>query len=175
MYTWQHRIWVYIVYAHSVYSTLHIIATILGVRDYRRSFDGWIWFIEHSYTPLGTTSNYRVTAYLHTSQITTAPTTPFSQPSVSLRTVPLQRHLSVEILQLPSLTSLLSGEYSANELSQSAWGRRYYSLRADPTENTASNSSSIVVMGGYLAIARILLTCLSAVTKQRMFLLEIVA
>jgi hypothetical protein len=41
-----------------------------------------------------------------------------------------------------------------------------YSLGADPTENTVSNSSFIVVMGGYLAIARILLTSLPAVTKQ---------
>jgi hypothetical protein len=43
-----------------------------------------------------------------------------------------------------------------------------YSLGADPTENITFNNSSFVVMGGYLAIARILLTCLPAVTKQRL-------
>jgi hypothetical protein len=35
-----------------------------------------------------------------------------------------------------------------------------YSLGADPTENVVSNNSSIVVIGGYQTIARILLTCL---------------
>jgi hypothetical protein len=50
-----------------------------------------------------------------------------------------------------------------------------HSLGADPTENTASNSHSIVVMGDCLAIARISLTCTPAVAKQRMFLLAIVA
>jgi hypothetical protein len=70
-------------------------------------------------------------------------------------------------------TSLLSDEYPASQLSQPAWGPRY-TLGADPTENTASNSCSIV-MGGCLAIPHILLTRLPAVTKQRMFLLAIVA
>jgi hypothetical protein len=50
-----------------------------------------------------------------------------------------------------------------------------YSLGADPTENTASNSPSVVVMGGCLAMDLVLLTCLPAVTKQRMFLLANVA
>jgi hypothetical protein len=43
------------------------------------------------------------------------------------------------------------------------------SLGADPTGNTAFNSSSVAVMGGYLTIARISLTCLPAVSKQHMF------
>jgi hypothetical protein len=60
----------------------------------------------------------------------------------------------------------LSGEYPANERTQPAWGSSLYSLGADPTENTASNSFSIVVIGGCLAITRILLTCLPAATKQ---------
>jgi hypothetical protein len=50
-----------------------------------------------------------------------------------------------------------------------------YSLGADPKENTGSNSCSIVVMGGYLAIILISLTWSPAVTKQRMFLLAITA
>jgi hypothetical protein len=80
----------------------------------------------------------------------------------------------MEILQLPALTLLLSGEYPAPELSQFAPESSLYCLGADPTENTASNSFSIV-MYGCLAIAWISLTCLLAATKQRMFFLAIVA
>jgi hypothetical protein len=50
-----------------------------------------------------------------------------------------------------------------------------YGTEADPTENTAFNSSSIVVMGGCLTLAGILLTCLPAVIKQRKSLLVIIA
>jgi hypothetical protein len=35
-------------------------------------------FIDHLYTPLGTTSNHSATANLHKLQITTVPDTPFS-------------------------------------------------------------------------------------------------
>jgi hypothetical protein len=49
-----------------------------------------------------------------------------------------------------------------------------YSFGTDPSENTASIYPSIIVMGGCLATARISLTCLPAVTKQCMSLLEIV-
>jgi hypothetical protein len=49
-----------------------------------------------------------------------------------------------------------------------------YSGGTDPRENSVCSSSSIVAMGGYLAISRILLAWLPAVTKQRMFLLAIV-
>jgi hypothetical protein len=42
------------------------------VCDYRRGFGLDIEFIDHSYTRLGTTSNYSTTANLHNSQITTA-------------------------------------------------------------------------------------------------------
>jgi precorrin-6B methylase 2 len=48
-------------------------------------------------------------------------------------------------------------------------------MHLNDTENTASNSPTIVVIGGYPAIARILLTCLPTVTKQRIFLFAIVA
>jgi hypothetical protein len=50
-----------------------------------------------------------------------------------------------------------------------------YSPGADSNENTAPSSSSIVVMDGCLATAQILSTFLPAVTKQRMFLLAIIA
>jgi hypothetical protein len=39
-------------------------------------------------------------------------------------------------------------------------GSSLYSLGADPTENTASKNCSIFIVNGYLAIARILFTCL---------------
>jgi hypothetical protein len=53
-------------------------------------------------------------ADLHNLQITTRSV--LSQPAVSPTAVPLQRLLTMEILQLPALTSLLSGEYPATEL-----------------------------------------------------------
>jgi hypothetical protein len=96
------------------------------------------------------------------------------QPAVSSPDVPWQRLLTVEILQLHALTPLLSGEYPATELKSAGLGSSLYSLGADLTENTASNSFYIIVMGGCLAIDRVLLTCFPAVTKQRMFLLAIV-
>jgi hypothetical protein len=82
--------------------------------------------------------------------------------------------------QLPTLnwtltrqptTSLHSTQLNCTQVSL---GFSLYSLGADPTGNTASSNPSIV-MDGFLAIARILLTCLPAVTKQRMFPLAIVA
>jgi hypothetical protein len=54
-----------------------------------------------------------------------------------------------------------------------ALGSSLYRPGADPTENTVHNSS-IVFVGGYLAITCILLACLPAVNKQCMFLLAIV-
>jgi hypothetical protein len=66
-------------------------------------------FIDHWYTPLGSTINYNATANLHNSQITTAPSKPF--PSLLC----LQQPFLVEILRLPALTSLLLGEYPATE------------------------------------------------------------
>jgi hypothetical protein len=55
-----------------------------------------------------------------------------------------------------------------NLVAQSAGlGSSLYSLGEDPTENTASNNPSIVVMDGRLAIAWVSLMCLPAVTKQR--------
>jgi hypothetical protein len=65
-----------------------------------------VWSVEWIYWPLRMTSNYSATANLQNSQITTAPAKPFC--SLWL--------LVMEILQLPALTSLLSGEYPATEL-----------------------------------------------------------
>jgi hypothetical protein len=54
------------------------------------------------YTPLGTRSNYRTIAYLHTLQITTAPAKYFFS-LLSLSADPWQGILTVEILQLHAL------------------------------------------------------------------------
>jgi hypothetical protein len=85
--------------------------------------------------------------------------------------------------QLPILNWTLSLAYQllhftslhSTELPSVGLGFSLHSLGADPTENTASKISSMFVMDGCLAIARISLTCLLAVTKQRMFLFAIVA
>jgi hypothetical protein len=45
--------------------------------NYRRGFILDIGFIDHFYTRLGITSNYRATANLQNSEITTAPAKPF--------------------------------------------------------------------------------------------------
>jgi hypothetical protein len=85
------------------------------------------------------------------------------QPAVSSLAVPWQRLLTLQILQLTVLRSLLSSEYSIAEISQfnsAGLGSPPQSLGADPKENTTSHSFYIVVMGGCLAIVRILLTCL---------------
>jgi hypothetical protein len=50
--------------------------------DYRRGLDWWIGFIDHLYTPLGTATNYSVTANLHN------PHQPFLQPAVASTPVP---------------------------------------------------------------------------------------
>jgi hypothetical protein len=73
------------------------------------------------------------------------------QPAVSSLAVPWQRLLTLEILLLPALRSLLSSEYFATEISQfnsAGLGFSLHSLGVDPTENTASHSFSILLMGG---------------------------
>jgi hypothetical protein len=45
----------------------------MHVCDYRLSLVWWIGFIDHLYTPLGTTSNYSAVANLNTLYITTTP------------------------------------------------------------------------------------------------------
>jgi hypothetical protein len=95
---------------------------------------------------------------------------------VSSTAVPKQQLLTVEILQLPVLTSWLLDEYPTTELTGSQAGGHFmpasysslhrltfnwialnckgsslYSLGADRTENTASNNPSTAVMGSCLA------------------------
>jgi hypothetical protein len=73
-------------------------------------------FPEYLYTPLGTTSNYSAIANLHTLQIATAPPKLF--PAYVFNSRSLATAFTVEILQHPALTSLLSREYPATEHSQ---------------------------------------------------------
>jgi hypothetical protein len=75
----------------------------------------------------------------------------------------------MEILQFPARTSFLSGEYPATELSQcpsAGLGSSLYSLRDGP--NRKHSFQQFFYTGGCLALARILLACLPAVTKQRL-------
>jgi hypothetical protein len=72
-------------------------------------------------------------------------------------------------MELPAnyqLNSLNSSQSQSQIQSQFGLGSLLYSIGEDPTENATSNSFSVVAMGGYLEIARILLTCLLAVTKN---------
>jgi hypothetical protein len=61
-------------------------------------------FINHLYAPLGTTSNYSAIAELHT---TNHYMLSLLQPPVSSTDVPLQRTLTVKLLQLTMLRSNL--------------------------------------------------------------------
>jgi hypothetical protein len=81
---------------------------------------------------------------------------------VSPTALPYQRLQTVEILQLPVFRSSCHSRPCRARLncqpstdSSAGLGFSLYSLGADPTENTASNSPSIVVMGSRVAIARI--------------------
>jgi hypothetical protein len=189
-------------------------------------------FIDHLYTPLGTTSNYSATADLHTLQITTAPAKPFpacyvltsrflattsnsgdssashaqvllSQPPVQNSCQLSKRHPSFQSsTELPTLNQLstvrlvaishqtpsllftaqlstehrtlnwqfwnLTADSQLSQFNSAGLGSSLYSLEVDPTENTTSNSFSILVMGICPAIASILLTCSPSVAKQRL-------
>jgi hypothetical protein len=81
-----------------------------SVCDYRRGMD-WTLHLLTTCTRLGTTSNCSATAYLHNSQITTAPARPFSSLLCLQQSFPSKRLLTVDILQLPALKSSLSSEY----------------------------------------------------------------
>jgi hypothetical protein len=85
------------------------------VFEYRRDVDWWIGFIDHLCTPLGSTSNYSAVANLHTLKITAAPAKP-SRACRVFNSVLCQRLLTLEILHLPALTPLQSGEYPVAEL-----------------------------------------------------------
>jgi hypothetical protein len=84
-----------------------------------------------------------------------------------------RRYCPANIPKLNSHSSTTT--FHSTELHSAGLGSSLYSLGVDPTENTSSNNPSIVVRGGCLARDGILLTCLPNVTKQRIFLLAIVA
>jgi hypothetical protein len=72
---------------------------------------------------------------------------------------PFRRLLRRAELRLKCSKPPPHGVTESNDLGSSS-----YSLGVNPTENTASNSSCIVIMGGCLATAMIFLICLPAVT-----------
>jgi hypothetical protein len=145
--------------------------------DYRQGMDWWMDLLT-TYTHHSELQQITVTLLISAHYSSLLQTISLLQPTVSSTAISWERILTVEILQLLVLRSFLSSEYPANELSQFPWtglGSLVYSPGADLTESTVFDSSSIVAVGGYLVIARILLTCLPAVTKQCMFLLRIIA
>jgi hypothetical protein len=105
------------------------------------TIDG-VWIGEWISWPLGTTSNYSAIANLHNSQITTAPAKLFPACYV-FNSCFLATALTVEIIQLHALTSLLSGEYPANELLSTQLQRHLFSAslaELDLTANPQLNS-----------------------------------
>jgi hypothetical protein len=114
-------------------------------------------FIDHLYTPLTTESNYiafalyKITrAHAKSSQF--AFTSRFQVTDINNEDSPAS-----------VLTSLLSGEYPATELSQPVWGPRY--IASGRTQQKTPLPTMFYFMGGFLAISRVLLTCLPVVTK----------
>jgi hypothetical protein len=75
------------------WTALKTYCHILGVRDCRRGIDWWVGFIDHLYTPLGTT--------LHSSPTQTSDLSLLQSPLV----VSWQRLLPREFLQLPAFSS----------------------------------------------------------------------
>jgi hypothetical protein len=55
-----------------IFYSVNLYCHDLGVCGYRRGMKWWIRFIDHLYTPLGTTSNYSAVADLHTLYISAA-------------------------------------------------------------------------------------------------------
>jgi hypothetical protein len=84
-----------------------------------------------------------------------------------------QQILPMEILYLPCSRRYCPANIP--QLHSAGLGSSLYRLGANQRKNTTSDSPSAVVMGGCLPIALLSLTCLPSVTKQRTFLLTIVA
>jgi hypothetical protein len=111
-------------------------------------------------TALWNTSNYNATADAHTLQFTTAAAKPFpvwcAFNSRFLATASNSRDSSASCAQVLSSQSPLQNSrlptLNSPSISLSAGlGYSLYILGADPTENTVSNNSSIVIVGGYLS------------------------
>jgi hypothetical protein len=96
---------------------LYYYCHVLGACVYETIDEVWTgdWIYWHTCHTTWTASNYSAVTDLHNSQVTTASAKPFSS-LLSSTAVPQQRLLTVEILQLPALTSLLSSEYPITEL-----------------------------------------------------------
>jgi hypothetical protein len=156
-----------------LYLAMGLYATILPRfrGDYRRGMDWWMDLLttctHHSELQVITALSLISTLYKWLAHAK------YSQFAFTSRF--LITDLNNEVSPASVLTSLLSGKYPATKLTQPAWGPRYVASRWTQEKTPPPNSFSIVVMGDCLATARISLTCLPAATKQRMFLLAIVA
>jgi hypothetical protein len=121
--------------------------------------------------------NYTTTVKIHNSQITTAPANPFS--SLLCLQQPFPRNGFNSWDSSASRAHVVTVRRLSHSWSLSAGvGFSLYSLGAAPTENTASNNPSIVVMDACLAIAWISFPqerVYRAVAQKRMFLLAIFA
>jgi hypothetical protein len=99
------------------------------------------------------TNNSNGITDFHTSQIITPKSSQFAFTSHFLVT-----DINNEDSSASVLTLLLPSKYPTNEVNSLDLGSWLYRLGVNPTENTASNSFSIDVMGSCPAIARISLT-----------------
>jgi hypothetical protein len=140
------------------------IDTYLG-RDYRRGMD-WILELQAVTTPPLITTLYSSLHRLLS----------LFQPAMSSRTVPWQRLLTVEILQLPTLRSYLSNEYSGTRMILLITFRHephrkhrfhFYSATIPRTLHVPVAARTRLPSGCW-KIARVFLTSLPAVTKQRL-------
>jgi hypothetical protein len=146
--------------------------TYLGVYNYRQGLDWWIDLLttctHHSELQIITALLIISTLY-KSRQLSLFPACCVSN-SCSLATASNSGDSSASLAHIVAVQQI-----SRNWTHSASLGSSLYSLGAEPTENTSTNSFSVVVMGSCLAIARISPTCLPAATKQRMLLLVIVA
>jgi hypothetical protein len=136
----------------------------------------WIGFIDHLYTPLGSTSNYSAIANLHTLQITAA----FFQPAISnsrfIATASNNGDSSASRAHVVTIqpiyrnwTLVTHQPATSRHFAQAAWGPR--SIASERTQQKTLLPTVFFFffsIGGCLALVRLSFPCLPAVTKQRM-------
>jgi hypothetical protein len=116
-------------------------------------------FVEHLHVRYGTTSSCSATDNLHTSQIKTAPAKPF--PSV-----PWQRLLTVEILQLHALRSCLR---SLPYRTASQVNSTDFVLGTDHIENTPFQTRTLLLLAYSLPRERVYRVVYRVTAYQRVY------